>query len=233
MFTLLRFKAPKSRCHYLSDQTWQLEYEIVAKMSQQEYQQRLDSGWRKFGAALFRPQCPSCVACQPIRILVSQFKPDRNQRRVAKANGTTRLEIGTASKTPEKVSLYMRHHQHHAEQKGWPEPHSDSIFDTFQEGPIEIQEWRYFRDDKLTAVSYIDPLPQGLSGVYFFYDPDYRDLSPGTWIVLSLIEEAKRQNLPYVYLGYYVENCRSMEYKKRFKPHEILVPGSGWQLADG
>jgi arginine-tRNA-protein transferase len=68
-----------------------------------------------------------------------------------------------------------------------------------------------------------------LSAIYFFYDPDERHRSLGTWNVLSLIEEAGRRRLPYVYLGYYVEGCGSMEYKGRFAPSELRGDDGVWR----
>jgi arginyl-tRNA---protein transferase len=40
---------------------------------------------------------------------------------------------------------------------------------------------QYWLDDKLIAVAVIDILPTCISSVYFFYDPDYRFLSLGTY----------------------------------------------------
>ncbi len=94
--------------------------------------------------------------------------------------------------------------------------------------PFATEEWCYYIDDNLVAVSYIDPLPDGLSGVYFFLDPDYYKHSLGTWIALTMIDRAKAASMPYVYLGYYVEGCRSMEYKDRFAPNEILGSDLQW-----
>jgi arginine-tRNA-protein transferase len=70
-------------------------------------------------------------------------------------------------------------------------------------------------------------VPQGLSLIYFYYDPDERDRSPGTWNVLCGLAEAARRRLPHVYLGYFVSGCRSLEYKARFTPNEVLDWATG------
>lgn len=232
METRFRFLAPPSQCPYLEDKTWQLEYEIVRSLTPEELHKRINEGWRKFGYALFRPRCPSCSACQSIRVLVNQFQPDRSQRRVTKANANTRLEIGTPSIDAQKVDLYMRHHLHHAATKGWHRPSLDHAVDhiaSFEQSPFPLQEWCYFIDDQLVSVSYIDVLPDGYSGVYFYHAPEHRDLSLGTWIVLSMIQQAAKLSLPYIYLGYFVRDCRSMEYKGRFKPSETIGTDGNWQ----
>jgi arginine-tRNA-protein transferase len=68
-----------------------------------------------------------------------------------------------------------------------------------------------------------------MSAIYFFYDPDERDRSLGTWNVLSVIEEAARRKVPHLYLGYYVEGCRSLEYKARYRPNEVLADDGEWR----
>ncbi len=62
---------------------------------------------------------------------------------------------------------------------------------------------------------------EGLLGdLFLLRSNNERHLSLGTWNVLCLIDEAVRLGLPYVYLGYYVAGCASMEYKPRFVPNE-------------
>ena len=43
-------------------------------------------------------------------------------------------------------------------------------------------------DGKLFAIGVIDILPQGLSSVYYIYDPDFSFLAPGIWGALKEIE---------------------------------------------
>jgi arginine-tRNA-protein transferase len=71
----------------------------------------------------------------------------------------------------------------------------------------------------------------GLSMVYSFYDPEMSDRSLGTFMILDHIERARRMGLPYLYLGYWVEGSKKMDYKARFKPQERLMP-SGWIRVD-
>ena len=76
-----------------------------------------------------------------------------------------------------------------------------------------------------------DRLADGWSAVYSFYSPlpEYERYSLGTLLILELIEAARKQKQPYVYLGYWVDHSRKMGYKARFQPLERLGP-NGWEL---
>lgn len=232
MVECFRYFPPASQCQYLKDQMWQLEYLVTFSLSKEEFSSFVRNGWRRMGTMLFRPRCPACSACQPIRVVVDSFRPNRSQRRVRKANVDTTLVIGPPTVDDARLDLYWRHHLYSSRIKGWPEPiNGDELqhINWIIEGPLPVQEWSYYYGGKLIAIAYIDELDDGFSGIYFYYDPDYRHLSPGTWICLSMIEEAARSMLPYVYLGYYVAGCRSMNYKARFAPNQIYSEGSDWK----
>src|SRR5581483_3778101 len=95
MESLFSYVAPPRQCGYLQDQLWSLEYEMVFALTREEYQQRLEQGWRRFGTMLFRPRCRSCSACQSLRVAVDRFRPDRCMKRLRKANlGVIRPHIG-------------------------------------------------------------------------------------------------------------------------------------------
>jgi arginine-tRNA-protein transferase len=233
MQTLFSYIAPPSSCGYLPEQIWTLQYDIVAASTADEYMDRMRAGWRRFGRALFRPRCPACQACQPIRIDVQRFTPDRSQRRATRLNeGAVSIRVRTPAASPAKLELYDRYHAFQAENKGWPQhPVRDleSYFSSFIDNPFRTEEWCYFVGRKLVGVGYVDDLNAGLSGIYFFYDPDYRHLSLGTWNVLSLLRAAAERRLPHVYLGYFVAGCRSMAYKARFRPAQVLGLDGRWR----
>jgi leucyl-tRNA---protein transferase len=232
MESLFRYVAPPTTCGYLPDRRWSLEYEMVSSISAEEYQERLVEGWRRFGGMLFRPQCPTCQACQSLRVDVARFQPSRSQRRASRANAE-RLElfIGRPTVSRAKLGLYDRFHAFQSDWKGWPlHPAKDaaSYRESFVHNPQFTEEWCYVHDDRLVGVGYVDRLPAGLSAIYFFYDPDERDLSLGTWNVLCVLADAIRTGLPYVYLGYFVPGCRSLSYKANFRPNQILHPDGTW-----
>jgi arginine-tRNA-protein transferase len=234
MESLFRFVAEPSRCGYLPDRLWSLEYEYVAAITPAEYGQRLTEGWRRFGPMLFRPACKGCTACRSLRVLADRFRPDRSQRRVRKMNeGQIELHVGQPSVTKTKLALYDRYHAYQSEVKGWPEhPTKDaaSFADSFVNNPFAVEEWCYYLEGRLIGVGYLDLLPVGLSAIYFFHDPRERSRSLGTWNVLSVIEETARRGLPHTYLGYFIPGCRSMEYKARYVPNQIIQPEGDWRI---
>ena len=232
MESLFTFATPPSECGYLPQERWRLRYEIVGRLTPAEYLDRLKRGWRRFGHSLFRPECETCRRCRSLRVPVAGFRPDRSQRRAWAANERdVRIEIGPPSVSREKLDLYDRFHAYQTESKGWPEHElksPDDYLESFVENPFEVQEWCYYLGKRLVGVGYVDRLPEALSAIYFFYDPDERRRSLGTFNVLSLIRSAAASGLRHVYLGYYVAGCRSLEYKARFRPSEVLGPEGGW-----
>jgi arginine-tRNA-protein transferase len=232
MESLFHYVAPPSPCGYLPAQRWSLEYEMVAGISAAEYERRMAQGWRRFGGMMFRPQCPACRACRSLRVDVARFKPNRSQKRARKANeGHLELRVGVPSVSRAKLALYDRFHAHQTDSKGWPlHPAKDaaSYRESFVHNPPFTEEWCYYQGDQLVGVGYVDSLPGGLSAIYFFYEPELRERSPGTWNVLCVLDEAVRRRLPYVYLGYFVEGCRSLEYKANFKPNQLLDATGRW-----
>lgn len=97
---------------------------------------------------------------------------------------------------------------------------------------------QYYLDDKLIAVGVIDILPECISSVYFYYDPDYSFLSLGTYASLREIALARELSkhcpqLHNYYLGFYIPTCPKMRYKANVRPSYLLCPEVyTWHLLD-
>jgi leucyl-tRNA---protein transferase len=234
MLSLYSFVAPPSPCGYLPQEQWSLEYELIAAMSPADYMLRMKQGWRRFGHMIFRPRCKQCSQCRSLRVVVDRFEPNRSQRRVRKLNdGEVRLSIHEPSVSFAKLELYDRYHAFQSDHKDWPvhaPKDPDDYRQSFVDNPFPTEEWRFTLGTELVGVGYVDVLPEGLSAIYYFYDPDRRDRQLGTWNVLSLIDETRRRGLPHLYLGYYVSGCQSLEYKATFRPNEALGTNGKWAL---
>jgi len=223
--------AEVSRCEYLPDRVWQLRYEVVPHLRPADYLQRLQQGWRRIGYAMFRPECPSCRLCQSMRVPVATFRPRASQRRVWNRNqGEVTVRVGPPSRSRDRLDLWAKFHRYGHETKGWPDADDDPGM--LLENPFRTEEWTYYVGNRLIAVAYVDALPEALSAIYCYYDPTERARSPGSFNVLSLIASARERGIPHVYLGYYVAGCRSMEYKRRFRPNEVLRADGTWEAFD-
>ena len=83
-------------------------------------------------------------------------------------------------------------------------------------------EIRYRVDDKLIGVAVVDASTSWLNAVYFYFDPDESWRSPGTFNIQYLVNFCANQKIDYLYLGYWIENLSEMDYKRHFRPHELL-----------
>lgn len=217
-------------CAYLDERTSTLEYELVAALSPEEYEARMNAGWRKFGAMLFHPVCRACDLCRPIRIDVAAFTPNRTQRKTLKRSAHLRVVVGEARADEDHLVLYHRYHAAQTAFKGWPEA-SLTPMDyelTFVENPVPGLEVAVYDRDELIAVALTDITPNVLSGVYHYYAPERRDEGIGTFTLLQTLALAKQLGKRWAYFGYYVAGSRSMMYKAAFRPCEILGPDGKW-----
>jgi arginine-tRNA-protein transferase len=235
MHTLFTFVTPPAGCSYLPGRVSQMRYDIAGAVSPAEYAGRMADGWRRFGFSLFRPDCPACTACQSLRVEVPRFRMSDTQKRVWKKNaGEVAVTVGPPGVSDEKLALYDRYHAFQADFKDWPDrgPESAAAYlETFVENPFPTEEWQYRVDGRLVGVGYVDALPVGLSAIYFYYDPAERGRSLGVFNVLSVLAAAATRRLPHVYLGYFVDGCRSLEYKAVYRPNQVLDPATGEWVA--
>jgi len=99
----------------------------------------------------------------------------------------------------------------------------EHYYQSFVSGHNEFgYEVLYFDEDRLIGVDLIDILDDGISSIYFYYDPDYSKYSLGKLSLYNQIKFAQRSNKKWIYLGYYVEECPSLSYKSEYKPYITL-----------
>jgi len=103
-------------------------------------------------------------------------------------------------------------------------PPNREQFSTFLVRDLPFSRFYEFRlGNQLLAVAVTDVLPNGLSAVYTFYDPNQEQRSLGRFAILWQISETLRLGLHAVYLGYWIKNCRKMNYKTQYRPIELFV----------
>jgi arginine-tRNA-protein transferase len=159
----------------------------------------------------------------PARIPVSQFKPNRQQRRIFKRNLDIQVRAVRPAFTEEYYNLYARYiEQRHADGDMYP-PNREQ-FSTFLVRDLPFARFYEFRQHgRLLAIAVTDVLPNGLSAVYTFYEPSEERRSLGRFAILWQIKESARLGLNALYLGYWIKNCRKMSYKTQYRPIELFV----------
>jgi arginyl-tRNA--protein-N-Asp/Glu arginylyltransferase len=218
-------ESPRS-CSYLPNEAASLEFRAIAEMRPAEYSDLLARGYRRFGWQVFRPACSSCTQCRSLRVVVPQFALNAGDRRVLRKNEQVRVELHPLFVTHEHVELYNRYQAFMHEHRAWElrTANISSYRDSFLSAATELgRQWLFFEADRLIGVALMDHAPEAISLVYFFHDPGWRSRSPGRFSILKQLLYAKEQGLRYAYLGYWIERCGSMNYKNRFRPHEILA----------
>ncbi len=223
------YQTPAHSCGYLPNHySVNVFADPNVKLSTQTYSWLIDHGFRRNGIHLYRPQCPNCSACVPTRVCVNEFKPNRSQQRTLRLNKDLKINIQVNGFYQQHYDLYKQYiHTRHANSP--MDGSTEQDYRIFLLGTwSDTQFFECYLDKKLICVAVFDTLPQGLSAVYSFYDVNLNKRGLGTFAILKLIEEATRQGLSYVYLGYWIEACSKMNYKKNFKPIEGYI-NSTWQ----
>lgn len=192
------------------------------------YSLLVSKGFRRSGGFVYRPHCRLCSACEPCRIDVAAFRPNRNQRRCLKANDGIVTRIRQAAYTDEYFQLYARYLNTRHQDGGMANPTEEDfrhflLCDWANTWFIESR-----LDGNLVSVAVSDQVVSGFSAVYTFFDPDYARHSLGTFAVLQQIWLAQVYQRPYVYLGYWIKGHPKMDYKTRFSALEMFH-GQGWE----
>jgi len=212
-------------CPYLPNRNARMYYRFIPKATKKYASSLIERGYRRFGYSYFHPVCNGCDECKSLRIDVKNFKLSKSQKRVIKKNKDTKIIITKPTITFDHVNLYNKFHKFKSQKSGWNYTEIDlqTYYEEFVVGAHDFgKEILYFKDDKLIGVDLIDILDNGISAIYFFYDPDFEKLSLGIYSLLVEIDIAKKLNLDWIYLGYWVKGCKSFAYKTAFKPYELL-----------
>jgi arginyl-tRNA--protein-N-Asp/Glu arginylyltransferase len=224
------FSTELAPCPYLPERA---ERRLVTSLERTDADDRherlMQVGFRRAQRFAYRPACPGCRACVPVRIPVARFVISRGWRRILRRNADLAACERPLVATEEQFALFGRYLAGRHAEGGMSAMSWADYRAMVDDSPVAglVAEWRR-ADGSLIAVSLTDRCASGLSGVYKFFDPDEGRRSLGSLIVLWHVERARALQLPFVYLGYWIAGSAKMAYKARFRPLEQLT-ADGWQ----
>lgn len=212
-------------CSYIPGNQVRMNYKYVPQANKKFTTALVARGWRRFGKYFVHPICFSCSECKSVRIDVKDYKYSKSQKKSIRRNTETKIIIQEPTLTKAHLDLYNKYHAYKSETDSWQNRtiSQREYYENFVDGAHDFgKEVLYIVDDKIVAVDLIDILDDGISSIYFYYDPDYSRQSLGTYSLLYQIQLAQKLGLQWVYLGYWVDGCKAFTYKENFQPQEIL-----------
>lgn len=217
-------------CNYLPSQ----EEQLLVCMSPSEelpgvYNQLMHAGFRRSGEQLYRPHCPTCNQCNSVRVLTESFVPTKSQKRITNKNADLKIHVSDHERD-DHYALYAQYIEFmHADGSMYPPNYTQyrNFIRCQWQHPLFVEA----RDEqgKLVAVAVTDQVNDGLSALYTYYAPELAKRSLGKFMIMQQIQHARTLSLPYLYLGYQIDECRKMNYKTSFRPFHRLIDNR-WQL---
>jgi leucyl-tRNA---protein transferase len=191
-------------------------------------------GFRRSQSVAYRPSCLDCSACVSVRVVAGDFQPSATHRKMMRRHADLEVTACKPWTTEEQYALLRRYLRHRHPGGGMVDMDESDFADMIEQSPVKTYVIEYRepaqggRPGRLVGACLTDQQADGLSMIYSFFEPEHaKRPGLGTYIILDHIVRAGRAGLPYVYLGYWVENSRRMAYKARFRPLERLGP-NGW-----
>ena len=214
-------------CGYLPDRIARLPYRHpVERLTPEQFDERLADGDRRSGIYLYRPRCPECQACEPIRLDLATFRPNATQRRLERrGDSLLKVQLGPATIDQARLDLFNAHRDERGLSRGDDPIDAAGYADFLTNSCCDTLELTCWHEGTLVACAIADAGRASLSAVYTFFDPQFTLLSLGTYCVLREAELCRQTGRRYLYLGFYIAASPHMSYKASFHPHQRRLAG--------
>jgi arginyl-tRNA--protein-N-Asp/Glu arginylyltransferase len=183
---------------------------------------RLAEGDRRAGGLYYKTECPSCHACEALRIPIGRFLPTKSQRRLLRQNeGCVEAVLGPATATARHVEIYNAHKFGRGLARDDTTPMTIADYRSYYvRSGVDTREVRYLVEGRLAAVSIVDVGAKSVSSVYHAFDPAYSALSLGNYSVMRELQMFGALGFDWYYLGLWVGASEHLSYKARYYPHQ-------------
>ncbi len=203
---------------YIDLKNFRNKTSIISKLSR--------SGFRRSYDHMYIPHCDSCNQCISSRINLKKFNYTKSTLRNLKVNSDLSLSFNTQNIKKERYELFIKY--------------CSLRHNNGQMQYMSIEEFENFfhnNNNDTTIIDLIDPkqnlygsilldtLEDGYSAVYSFFNPYSKKRGLGKNLILRSLDLLKLNNKNNLYLGYWVKDSNTMNYKSYFKGLELFING--------
>ena len=223
------YTTTKYSCSYIDKMNAQsLVVTPYKSIKQNIFQDLVEKGFRRSGQYIYKPNCESCTACIPIRLVADKFLPSKTQKRIIRNHSHLRTQEAPLIFKQNHFDLYLKYQNKRHSPLENKQNDLNDYNDFLIKSNVKSKLIEFWDGDLLKIVTIVDILNDGISAVYTFFNPNDKKVSYGTYAVTWLINWCKKEQLKYIYLGYWIGECNKMKYKTNFKPYELFIDGY-WQ----
>lgn len=213
-------------CPYLANRWWHSSAMVVEEITPAELEPMLDQGYQRFGRSLYVPSCRGCTECVPIRLDVTRFRPSRTQRQVWKRNQDIEVRIAPPEFSKEAYELYL---QFMLRRFPNSQPPNEQYFKFLLEYHYGFSlQFTYLVEGRMAGFGVLDPTPNAAYSYMFAWHFDFPERRLGAFSLNKEAEFCRESGRQFLYLGLFVRECPSMNYKANFKPYELRTPAGEW-----
>lgn len=224
MISIPLFLTQEHPCGYLENEIAQsLFVHPSYKLTTQQYAQLIKQGFRRSGDEVYKPHCQRCSSCIAARVAVAHFKPSRNQKRCLKKNINTQAIVKPAVFSQDHFDMYLRYQADRHQSGSMAHFRPDDYIHFLSSLWCNTRFVEFSIDNELAAIAVIDQLDNAWSAVYTFFEPKFSSYSLGVYAILWEIEQARLKQREFLYLGFWIKDCKKMAYKTEYQPIQLLI----------
>lgn len=224
MISIPLFVTETQPCNYLDKKNSQSAFVHPSfSLNTATYSQLIAQGFRRSGNEVYTPHCSTCTQCIATRLIANQFIANRNQKRCIKKNQQTTVIIKPAQFEQAHYDMYMRYQTDRHGNGGMADSTKEDYINFLSSRWCNTLFVEFSINKELASVAIVDLLENGLSAVYTFFEPKFAQYSLGNYAVLWQIQHALEMDLEFVYMGFWIKNCRKMSYKTQYQPMQGFI----------
>jgi arginine-tRNA-protein transferase len=186
-------------------------------------------GFRRSGNMTYRPKCDNCKQCISVRVPVIHFSASKSQRRIIKKNSQVSVTLEPLSNALDYFDIYYEYQKSRHPGGSMCDSSEEKYLSFIQSDYCDSALLVRKLEETVISVTVVDLFNDGASLLYTFFDPKHDSLSPGTAAIIDSISYCIQQGIPYVYLGFWIQDSNKMNYKTNFQPLEGYFDGE-WKM---